>query len=88
MEPEIKRQLDEIHALAKDTHRLARAIRRHQLYGIVLTVLFWVVVIVTPFYIYQQYLAPLIEKFQVQNATGSPTTTQIEKLINSFKTGQ
>lgn len=94
MDPEIKRQLEEIHALAKDNHRLIRAVRRHQLFGIVTSVVFWLVILAAPFYLYQQYLKPLVAKFQATTGSptsgplGLPTTADIEKLINSFKAGQ
>ncbi len=91
MDPEIKRQLEEIHALAKDNHRLIRAVRRHQLFGIVVSTVFWLVILITPFYIYQQYLQPLVAKFQATpGATtsgpfGLPTSADLQKLINSFQ---
>ncbi|HEY4500916.1 MAG TPA: hypothetical protein VJI70_01455, partial [Candidatus Paceibacterota bacterium] len=72
MDPEIKRQLEEVHALAKDNHRLLRAMRRHQLFGTVVSIVFWLVILITPFYLYQQYLQPLIAKFQA--TSGSPTS--------------
>lgn len=49
--------------LAKDNHRLLRAMRRHQLFGTVITIVIWLVVLVAPFYLYQQYLQPLVAKF-------------------------
>lgn len=89
MDPELQKELAEIHALARDTHRLARAIRHHQLIGIVMSVIFWLVLIVTPLYIYAQYLQPLISRFQSTNNTSSGTTsTELQKLLNSFKAGQ
>jgi len=95
MDPEIKREMEEIHALAKDNHRLLRAMRRHQLFGMVVSIVFWLVILITPFYLYQQYLQPFVAKFQT-TTTGSPTSgpfglpssAEIEKLINSFKAGQ
>lgn len=92
MDSELKKQLEEIHALAKDNHRLLRSVRRHQLFGIVVTTIFWVVILVTPFFIYQQYLQPFVSKFQATpGATtsgmfGLPTSVDIQNLINSFKT--
>lgn len=82
MDPEIKRQLEEIHALAKDNHHLLRAVRRHQLFGIITSIVFWLVILITPFYLYQQYLQPFVAKFQV---SGSPASTDLGKLINSFQ---
>ncbi len=92
MDPEIKRQLEEIHALAKDNHRLLRSVRRHQLFGIIASIVFWLVILITPFYLYSQYLQPFVSKFQTTTGTstsgpfGLPTSADIQKLINSFKT--
>ena len=92
MDPEIKREMEEIHALAKDNHQMLRAMRRHQLFSMVVSIVFWLVLFITPFYLYQQYLQPLIAKFQTTSGSptsgtfGLPTTAEIEKLINSFKT--
>jgi len=94
MDPEIKRELGEIHALVKDNHQMLRAMRRHQLFGMVVSIVFWLVLFITPFYLYQQYLQPLFAKFQTTNGSstsgpfGLPTTAEIEKLINSFKARQ
>lgn len=94
MDPEIKHQLEEIHALAKDTHRLLRAVRRHQLFGIVMTIIFWLVILITPFYFFQQYLQPFVAKYSATTGMstsgpfGLPTTADLQKLINSFKVGQ
>ncbi len=90
MDPEIKRQLEEIHALAKDNHRLLRSMRRHQLFGTIVTIVFWLVILITPFYIYQQYLQPLAAKFSAPSSanSGGPTFPDIQNLINSFKAGQ
>lgn len=91
MDPELKQQLEEIHALAKDNHQMLRAIRRHQWYGVIGTILFWAVLIITPFYLYQQYLQPFIAKFSATTGApttglfGLPTSADLQKLINSFK---
>ena len=94
MDPEIKRQLEEVHALAKDNHRLLRAMRRHQLFGTIVSVVFWLVILIAPFYLYQQYLQPFVAKFSATTGAppsglfGLPTSADIQKLINSFKAGQ
>jgi hypothetical protein len=94
MDPELKRELDEIHALAKDNHQMLRAIRRHQWYGVIGTIVFWAVLLITPIYLYQQYLQPFVAKFSATTGTstsglfGLPTSVDLQKLINSFKVGQ
>jgi len=96
MDPELKRILDETHALAKDNHRMLRAIRRDQLVGFVGKIVLWILVIVLPLYVYQQYLGPLVEKFTTlygvgattQNGVGLPTTAELQKLIDSYKVKQ
>ncbi|HQT83041.1 MAG TPA: hypothetical protein PLW99_02750 [Candidatus Paceibacterota bacterium] len=91
MDPEIKRQLEEIHALAKDNHQMLRAIRRHQWYGVISTVIFWAVLLVAPLYLYQQYLQPIVDKFSVSAGVpatgpfGLPTFAELQKLLNPFQ---
>lgn len=94
MDPEVKRQLEEIHALAKDNHQMLRAIRRDQWLGFIGRVLVWFIVLALPLYLYQQYLQPFVSKYsQATGVTatgpfGFPTSAELQKLINSFKTGQ
>ncbi len=94
MDPELKRSVDEIHALVKDNHDMLRAIRRHQWYGFLGSILFWAILIVTPLYLYQQYLQPFVAKFSATTGVstsgpfGLPTSADLQKLINSFKAGQ
>lgn len=96
MDPELKRVLDETHALAKDNHRMLRAIRRDQWFGFVWKIIIWFVVLVLPFYLYQQYVGPLVAKFSVlsgmatstSNVFGLPTTAELQKLINSYQSGK
>jgi hypothetical protein len=96
MNPEIERELEEIHALAKDNHRMLRAIRRGQWFSFFSSIIFWLAVLVLPLYLYQQYLAPIISK--ISETTGMSTTTtsglfnvpaftEIGKVINSFTAG-
>ncbi len=96
MDSEFKRVLDETHALAKDNHRMLKAIRRDQWIGFFSKIIVWAIVVVLPFYLYQQYLSPLITQFSTlpgmtassSNLFGLPTTAELQKLINSFKVGQ
>lgn len=88
--------LDETRALTKDNHRMLRAIRRDQWIGFFGKIIFWLVVLVLPIYFYQQYLKPLTSLFAAPSDTatstssgfGFPTTTELQKLINSYRTGQ
>ena len=94
MDPELKRQLEEVHALAKDNHRLLRAMRRHQLIGAFGKIAFWIVILGSSAYWYQTYLQPIVSKFSgaqgefTSNLFGIPTTADLQKLINSYKAGQ
>ena len=93
MDPELKRRLDEIHALAKDNHDMLRAIRRGQWLGLVGRIIVWIIVLALPLYLYQQYLQPLVSKFSATSGMtttgpfGFPTSAEVQKLINSFKAG-
>jgi hypothetical protein len=93
MDPEIKRELEDVHALAKDNHRMLRAMRRHQLFGTIMTIVFWLAVIIAPLYLYQQYLQPLVAKFQAAPGAATsglfnlPSSSDLQKLINSYEVG-
>ncbi|MEK7179675.1 MAG: hypothetical protein AAB689_01440 [Patescibacteria group bacterium] len=95
MDPELKRMLDETRSLAKDNHRMLRALRRHQLIGAFGKIIFWLVILGGSAYWYQIYLQPLVAKFStlgspsaVSNLFGLPTSAELQKLLNSFKVGQ
>ena len=94
MDPELKRELGDIRALVKDNHRMLRAIRRHQWYGVISTVVVWAVIFALPLYLYQRYLQPFIAGISSTEGTtasgpfGLPTSAELEKLINSFKARQ
>ena len=94
MDQEIKRQLEEIHALVKDNHVMLRTIRREHWYGIIIKIVFWAIVIGVPVYYYQQYLQPFVAKYQAATGMtttgpfGLPTSADLQKLLNSFKTGK
>ncbi len=95
MDPELKRMLDETHALVKDNHRMLRALRRYQLVGFFGKIIIWALVLILPLYLYQQYLGPLVAKFSAFSETSVPssmlfdlpTATELQKLINSYKAG-
>ena len=94
MYPELKRLLEETHALAKENHRMLRAIRRDQWFGLIGKIIIWIIVLLLPLYLYQQYLQPIVSKFSAAPGAattsglfGLPTTAELQKLINSFKAG-
>ena len=92
MDPELKRMLLEIKSLSRENHRMLSAIRRNQWFSFIGKVVFWVIIIAFPLYFYQQYLRPIVSKFEatsgVSAATSSPadslTTTEIQNLIHWF----
>ncbi|MFA5942252.1 MAG: hypothetical protein WC798_01095 [Candidatus Paceibacterota bacterium] len=93
MDPELRDLLEETHALAKDNHRMLRAVRRSQWLSFLSTIIIWVVVLALPLYLYKEYLAPTIDKISelsgVSTTTtsgflGLPTSTDIQKLIDSY----
>lgn len=91
MDPEIKHQLEEIHALAKDNHQMLRAMRRHQIYSLIGTIIIWAIALALPLYLYQKYLEPVVSKFSETTGMtttgmfGLPTSADIQKLISSFQ---
>jgi len=96
MDEETRRLLDETHALAKDNHRMLRAIRRGQIMSFFSTLIVWIVVLALPLFLYQQYLAPTINKISELSGVSTTTTTglfglpssaQLGKMLDSVKSG-
>lgn len=94
MDPELRQQLEEIHALARDNHRLLREVRRHQIFELLGKYALWAIIIAGSVYGTVTYVQPLISKFtSVTGMTpsgllGLPSSVDIQKLINSYKVGQ
>ncbi len=91
MDPEIKRLLEENHSLAKDNNRMLRAIRRDGWYSLLFKIVFWAIILLAPFYFYQQYLQPYMKQFQALipggeagkgGLFGLPSSAEIQKLLN------
>jgi hypothetical protein len=94
MDPELKQELEQIRALAKDNHDMLKAIRRDQWLGFIGRVIVWVFVFALPLYLYQQYLQPFVATYTRQAGIttsgpfGFPTFAELQKLLNSLKVGQ
>lgn len=93
MDPEIRKVLDEVHALTKDNHRLLRSVRRHQLLETFGRYVLWAIFIILSYYSYVSYLQPLLLRFSTNPGTaagglGLPTSADLQKLINSYKPAQ
>lgn len=97
MDPESKRLLEDTYALAKDNHRMLRNIRRGQWTSAIVSIIFWLAVIITPFYLYQQYVQPFLARLYPTSSTAaqsnsssfnSTASADFQKLINYFKTGK
>lgn len=94
MDPELKQELAQIHALAKDNHDMLKSIKRYQWLGFIGKLIVWAIVFALPLYLYQQYVQPLVTAYTANTSAttsgpfGFPTFAELEKLINSFKAGQ
>ena len=95
MDPELKRLLEDTHALVKDNHRMLRAVRRHQIFSAFGKVIVWIVVILATALSYEAYVKPLIDTLHIpglsaieSGALDTSTTTPLGKLINYFKAGK
>ncbi|NNM83925.1 hypothetical protein HKL94_01770 [Candidatus Parcubacteria bacterium] len=91
MDPESKRLLEDIYALAKDNHRMLRAVRRHQIISAFGKVFIWLIVLAIAVYLYFAFLQPLIDKLHIPGLPAAQsgffsfaTTTPLGKLVNSF----
>jgi len=81
MDPEIKHEIDQIHALVKDTHSLLRTVRRHQLLETFGKWVFYLILIIGGGYFFLQYFQPVISQFM-------DPSSQFQKLLHSYQTGQ
>jgi len=63
MDPEIKKELEEIQVLEKDNNRMLRSIRRGQWFSTFWTILVWALAISLPLYLYQQYIQPIVSRY-------------------------
>lgn len=94
MDPESKRLLEQTYALAKDNHRLLRAVRRHQILDSFGKWILWLVIIAASAYSYFAYLKPILNTFVPElslmqsGGLDTSTTTPLGKLINYFKAGK
>lgn len=97
MEPELKRLLEENLELARQNNRMLRAIRRGTWYSLLWNIIIWAFFIIAPLYAYQQYVAPLVARFQALAPGGAATTTpsgpfglpsfaELENLVHSYET--
>ena len=92
MDPELKRALDEIHLLAKDNHRLLRAVRHHQFLEMFGKFIVYLVLILLVAGLYLGYVAPLMRQFAPSGTASStasgfslPSFAQLQKLISSYQ---
>lgn len=94
MDPDLRKELDEIHALVRDNHKMLRSVRRSQTLSTLGSIVIWVLVLALPVFLYQQYFAPIINKISnisgVSTSTtsslfGLPTSSEAQKLLNFFK---
>lgn len=89
MDPELKQEIAQIHALVKDNHDMLRALRRHQWWSFITTVVFWLIVTIAPFYLYQQYVQPLVSRLsgteEPQKGFQLPAFIDVQKVLNSLQ---
>jgi len=76
---------------------MLRAIRRGQVMSFISTLIIWIVVLALPLYLYQEYLAPTIDKISELSGVSASTTTglfglpsssQLREMLDSVQSGQ
>lgn len=93
MDEDLKTLLEENLRLAKDNNRMLRAMRRAAFVGIIGRVIFWILILGVPAYLYVTYLAPIISSIIPQGASagqnpllhllGLPELGTIKHLLHS-----
>lgn len=94
---ELKKLVEQTHALARDNHAMLRAIRRHMWFNFWSRIIIWLIILFGPVIFYYYYLKPLVHQFEVNAPGGAmnisngflglPTFADLQKLINSYKSG-
>lgn len=84
--------LEENLAIAKDTNRILRAMRRDAWLGLIAKVVLWLVILGVPIFFLSTYLGPLMSAFSPEGATtqptgpfGLPSEAEINNLIEQYK---
>lgn len=91
IDPEVQDQLDALHALVKDNHRMLRAVRRDQWIGVFAKIIVWIILLALPIFLYQHYLAPIYASLMPNQASstpgffGLPSSAQLQNLIHSVQ---
>lgn len=89
MDPEIRRLLEESLAIEKDNNAILRSMRHHQWMSFLTSVIFWVVIVALPLYLYRQYMQPIFDRFTTNGTNtgtfGIPTSAELQKLLGSFQ---
>jgi hypothetical protein len=90
---DLKKLLEENIALAKDTNRLLREMRRNSIILAILKVALWLVILGVPLFFLSTYLAPVLDAVRNQGAAsplpggifGLPSQEQIDRLIEQYQ---
>ena len=82
-------QLEQVLKLSKDNNRMLHAMRRNAFLGGIFKILLWAAFIIVPFWLYMQYLAPVMQSMlntinQVQG-TGAKAQAQFSDLNDALK---
>ena len=90
MDPELKKQLEEIHALARENHRLLENVRRHQIIEFFGKWIIYLVLALAVAYLYVEYLAPILNTYlEAASAVGSGETVlpsaELQKLMDLYE---
>ena len=82
-------QTEQILKLVKENNRMLHAMRRNAWLGGILKLIVWIALIVLPFYLYMQYLAPImgsmIQTMQQIQGTGAQAQAQFGDLNAALK---
>jgi len=82
MDPELKKLLEENLALAKQNNRMLRAMRRAGWLSALVRVLWWAVLLVSTYYFYQAYLAPLLGS---AGGFHMPSQEEIQQAVSQYQ---
>jgi hypothetical protein len=82
-------QLEQVLKLTKENNHMLRSMRRNALLGGLFKLVFWAALIILPFWLYMQYLAPVVnstlEAMQKVQGTSAEAQAQFGSLTESLQ---
>lgn len=82
-------QVEQILRLVKDNNRMLHAMRRNAWLGGIFKLIVWAAIVIVPFWLYMQYLAPIVgsmmDTMEKLQGTGAQAQAQFSDINDALK---